>query len=101
MISQTVHFKVQPDTLYDIFMDEKKHGAFTGAKAMIDARVGGRFSVWDGYAKGEFITLTKGKKIVQTWAASDWPDGAVSRVTFVFTHAGEARISRLLTNMSR
>ncbi len=87
MVSQTVHFDVSPDSLYDIFMDEKKHSAFTGAKATIDGRVGGTFSVWDGYAKGEFIELTKGKKIIQTWAASDWPDGVVSRVTFVFIPA--------------
>ena len=87
MIRQTVHFSVPPNDLYDIFMDAKKHSAFTGAKAIIDPRVGGKFSVWDGYAEGEFITLTRGKKIVQTWAASDWPDGAVSRVTFVFTPA--------------
>lgn len=84
MISQTIHFPVPPNVLYDMFMDAKKHSAFTGAKATVDGRVGGKFSAWDGYAVGEFITLTKGKKIVQTWAASDWPDGAVSKVTFVF-----------------
>ncbi|MEK7141584.1 MAG: SRPBCC domain-containing protein, partial [Patescibacteria group bacterium] len=85
MISQTIHFEVPPGTLYDIFIDEKKHSAFTGAKAVIDTRVGGKFSVWDWYATGKNLELVPGKKIVQTWAASDWSDGAVSKVTFAFT----------------
>lgn len=85
MISQTIHFEVPPDTLYDMFIDGKKHGAFTGATATIDARVGGKFSVWDGYATGENLELVPGKKIVQTWRASDWPERAVSKVTFIFT----------------
>lgn len=85
MISQTIHFEVSPEALYDMFMDEKKHSAFTGATAIIDARVGGKFSVWDGYATGENLELVPGKKIVQTWRASDWPDRSLSKVTFVFT----------------
>lgn len=84
MIKQTVLFSVAPDVLYDVLMDEKKHGDFTNAKAKIDPKVGGKFSVWDGYAAGENVELIPGKKIVQTWRASDWPEEAISKVTFIF-----------------
>ena len=87
MIKQAVHFPTTPEVLYDILMDEKKHGDFTNAKAKIDPRVGGKFSVWDGYATGENVELIPGKKIVQTWRASDWPNDVMSKVTFVFKPA--------------
>lgn len=87
MIKQKVHIKVSPDVLYDALMDEKKHSAFTNAKAIIDQKVGGKFSVWDGYVTGENLELVPNKKIVQSWSASDWPEDAVSKVTFVFNTA--------------
>ena len=80
-------FNASADTLYDILMDEKKHEEVTGAKAKIDPKVGGKFSVWDDYATGENLELVKGEKIVQSWRASDWPKGAISKVTFIFTQA--------------
>ncbi|MBI4058215.1 SRPBCC domain-containing protein [Candidatus Gottesmanbacteria bacterium] len=63
-------------------MDEREHAAFTNASANIENKVGGRFSVWDGYASGKNKKLVPGKKIVQQWRASDWPEGVFSTVTF-------------------
>jgi activator of HSP90 ATPase len=86
-IRQTVEFKAGPEEVYDALMDSKKHSKFTGAKAAVSRKIGGKFSVWDGYAEGENLELLEGKKIVQTWRASDWPEGAVSKVTFTFARA--------------
>jgi len=83
-IKQTVEFKAQPDEVYEALMDSKKHAGFTGAKATVSRKVGGKFSVWDGYAEGENLELVPGKKIVQSWRASDWPEGAISKVTYRF-----------------
>ena len=83
-IRQTVEFRASPEDVYDALMDSKKHAAFTGAKATVSRKVGGRFSVWDGYAEGKNIELVEGKKIVQSWRAGDWPEGVVSKVTFTF-----------------
>lgn len=66
-------------------MDEAKHGEFTGAKAVMENKVGGKFSVWDGYAKGTNLELVPGKKIVQSWRASDWQEKDESTVTLKFT----------------
>ena len=84
-ISQKVTIPASANHIYDAFMDEKKHAGFTGAGAKIDNKVGGKFEVWDGYATGENIELIPGKKIVQTWRASDWPAGADSVITIILT----------------
>ncbi len=84
-IEQTVEFNSTAHEVYEMLMDEKKHSDFTGAPASISRKVGGEFSVWDGYAKGENIKLVPDQKIVQTWRASDWPKDAVSEVTFELT----------------
>lgn len=80
-ISQEVILSASPKEVYDAFMDEKKHAELTGAEAKIDKNVGGKFEVWDGYATGKNIELIDSKKIVQSWRASDWPEGIISEIT--------------------
>ena len=84
MITATVYFGVPPGKVYEALMDEKIHSVITGSKATIDNRIGGKFSVWDGYAIGKTIDLELDKKIVQTWRASDWSKGVTSTVTIEF-----------------
>jgi len=83
-IKQMVEFKAKPEEVYDALMDSRKHAQFTGARATVSRKVGGKFSVWDGYAGGKNLELLPGKRIVQSWRASDWPEGAVSKVTYIF-----------------
>ena len=73
-IEQKVTVPATPDEVYDAFMDPEKHSAFTGSKATCDARVGGEFTAWDGYISGRNLALERGKKIVQEWVTTDWPE---------------------------
>ncbi len=82
-VKQTVTFKASPHDIYEALMDSQKHAKFTGDKASISRKVGGKFSVFDGYAEGVNLELMPDDKIVQTWRASDWPDGHYSKVTFL------------------
>lgn len=84
-IKKTIYFDATPHEVFEALMDEKKHAEFTGSGAEIDRKVGGEFSVWDGYATGVTKELIPDKIIVQTWRASDWPDGVESIVKFEFT----------------
>jgi uncharacterized protein YndB with AHSA1/START domain len=34
--------------VFEAWLDSREHGAFTGGKAQIQAKVGGRFTAWDG-----------------------------------------------------
>jgi len=93
-IRQTATINAKPSEIYDAFMDSKKHGKFTGGKASISNKVGGKFTVYDGYINGVNIELKKNKKIVQSWQASDWPKEHYSRVTFnLAAHKGGTKIS--------
>ena len=84
-IKQTVFFKASPLEVYLAIIDPKRHSAFTGSKATCTPKVGGKFSAWDGYCFGENLELIEGKKIVQTWKTSEWPDGyPASKIEFVF-----------------
>ena len=81
-IKQTATFKAAPHQVYDALMDSALHTKFTGSQAVISPRIGGKFSTFDGYAEGINLELVPGKKIVQTWRASDWPEGIHSNITF-------------------
>ena len=76
-IKQSEFFpSVKPKEIYDAFLDSKKHSAMTGGKAIADSHVGGKFTAWDGYISGTNLELEDGKRIVQTWETTEWPEGA-------------------------
>jgi len=84
-IRQTARFKAAPHAVYEALMDSRQHGEFTGGKARISRKEGGRFSVYDGYASGKNLKLVPDREIVQTWRADDWPAGHFSRISFKLT----------------
>ena len=81
-IRQSVTFRASPHVVYEMLMDSRKHAGFTGEKARIDRKVGGKFTAYAGYITGVNLELVADKKIVQSWRGSDWPEGLFSRVTF-------------------
>ena len=83
-IKQSVTFKASPHDLYEALMDSEKHAQFTGDRADISREVGGKFTAFGGYSEGVNIELVQDEKIVQTWRASDWPEGHYSHITFYF-----------------
>ena len=93
-IRQSVTIKASPHSVYEALMDSKKHSKFTGGKASISRKLGGKFSAYEGYAEGINLELVPDEKIVQTWRASDWPAGHYSRVTFAIK---EVKVGARLT----
>jgi activator of HSP90 ATPase len=93
-VKQTVTFRASPHDIYEALMDSRKHAQFTGDRASISRKVGGKFSVFDGYSEGTNLELVPDKKIVQTWRASDWQEGHYSKVTFLLKEiAGGTRLT--------
>jgi uncharacterized protein YndB with AHSA1/START domain len=80
LIRQKVRIPAPPSAVYSALMDSKRHTAITGAPARIEKKVGGRFSAYDGYASGVNVELVPGKRIVQSWRASDFPKGTHSLI---------------------
>ena len=81
-IKQKIIFKATPEDVYEALMDSKKLSKFTGNKAVISRRVGGKFTCYDGSLSGETIELVANKRIVQRWRSDDWPEGHYSTATF-------------------
>jgi activator of HSP90 ATPase len=89
-IKQKAIVSAAPSEVYDALMDAKKHSAITGSKATSDPRVGGKFTAWDGYISGKNLELEKGKKIVQEWITTEWPENyPPSRLELVFDKVRE------------
>ena len=85
-IRQQVLVSASPIEVYEAFIDAKKHSEFTGSKATCDPRVGGEFTAWDGYISGKNLQLEKGKRLIQEWVTTEWPEGfAPSRLELTFT----------------
>ncbi len=67
--------RASPEEVYNAYMDSVKHAEFTGAAASIDPVVGGKFTTWDGYIFGKILELDRGKRVVQEWSTTEWPEG--------------------------
>ena len=74
-IKQTALIDASPLEVYEAYVDPKKHSAFTGQAATGTPRVGGRFTAGDGYIKGKYLELEKGKRILHEWKTTEWPEG--------------------------
>ncbi|WXG44402.1 MAG: SRPBCC domain-containing protein [Promethearchaeati archaeon SRVP18_Atabeyarchaeia-1] len=74
-IRDEVIIPAEPEEIYDAYVDPKKHSAFTGSKATGSGKVGGEFTAWDGYIFGKNLVLETGKRIVQEWMTTEWPEG--------------------------
>ncbi|MGD0817529.1 MAG: SRPBCC domain-containing protein [Methanomassiliicoccales archaeon] len=74
-IVQKVVIPTSPDEVYEAFMDPAKHSNFTQTETAGSQEVGGKVSASDGYITARNVELKRGKKIVQEWTTSEWPEG--------------------------
>lgn len=93
---------VSADRLYHAWLDPKQHGAFTGGGAVTSQpKVGGKWSAFDGYAHGKYLELVEPEKILMSWKAEDFPEGAAeSQVEVLFQPAsGGTRVTILHSDL--
>jgi activator of HSP90 ATPase len=74
-ITQKTLIPATPDEVYETYIDAEKQSEFTGSKATSNPKVGGEFTAWDGYITGKYVELEPGRRIVQEWTSSDFPEG--------------------------
>ena len=79
-LKMSVVLPATPKKIYELWLNSKGHTAITGSKATASAKVKGRFTAWDGYISGTNIDLKEGKKIVQAWRSSEFPDDALDSI---------------------
>jgi activator of HSP90 ATPase len=86
-ISQRVKFSTSPETLFEMYMDSKKHAASTGAPAKLSRKVGGAWSAAGGAIGGKNLHIIPGRQVVQTWRAGFWRKGELSILIMTFEKA--------------
>lgn len=96
-LTLSIELPATPEDLYDAWLDGERHTAFTGAEATIDAVVGGRHTAWDEYISGTIRALEPGRRIVQSWRTSEFPDDAPdSQLELVFEPCGAGTLLTLV-----
>jgi len=62
--------------IYEAWLSTKGHTSMTGSPARASGKVGGKFTAWDGYIRGQTLALEPDQRIVQAWRTSEFPDDA-------------------------
>ncbi|PGH08484.1 hypothetical protein AJ79_05973 [Helicocarpus griseus UAMH5409] len=85
-VTATDEFRTTAEELYTTFTDPQRIAAFTRAppRQFDGAKVGGKFSIFDGNVEGEYVKLDEPKQIVQKWRLAQWPQGHHSTLEINF-----------------
>jgi len=95
-VHHEVEFSVKPKEVYDAYLDSRRHARMTGQPAKMSKKEGGRFTAGDTYISGTNVELIPGKRIVQAWRASEWPEGTYSILRLELRPKGKG--SRLIVD---
>lgn len=99
-IHQEISFDAAPERLYQVLLSSEQFSActkksfqnFTASSASIDAREGGTFSLFDGVIIGRILELVPGKRIVEAWRVTGWPEGIYSITRFDLEPTGSGTL---------
>lgn len=72
----SVDFPVSPERVYRAWLDSYEHSQFTGQPAQISGTPGQAYSSLGNLVRGKIVSASPFDHIVQTWATSDFPQGA-------------------------
>jgi uncharacterized protein YndB with AHSA1/START domain/ketosteroid isomerase-like protein len=90
-VTQDAFFAVPPAEVFQVFTDAAAHGAMSGERAEIDARVGGRAWLFDGAVTATFRELVPERRIAQAWRDSEWLEGHTALLQLGFFPINEGR----------
>ncbi|KAL1952905.1 hypothetical protein VTO42DRAFT_3956 [Malbranchea cinnamomea] len=90
-------FRTTAEELYTTFTDPQRIAAFTRGppRQFEGAKVGGKFSIFDGNVTGEFVKLDEPNLIVQRWRLAQWPEGHYSTQEIKFDQNNVDRVTVL------
>jgi uncharacterized protein YndB with AHSA1/START domain len=82
----TASVNASPSEVFDALTDPRKIRKWSGQSGKVEAKIGGKLEMFDGWVKGKVLSYHRGKTISYTWHASDWDDEVkASIVTFSLT----------------
>jgi activator of HSP90 ATPase len=101
-IRQSVKLPAPAERLYDMYLDPKVHGAFTGSRVTINSKPGSRFRAFDDMLSGKMLYTVPKRLIVQSWRANHWqPEDLDSILVLSFWPEGDSgRIQLVHVNVA-
>ncbi|OJD14457.1 hypothetical protein AJ78_05192 [Emergomyces pasteurianus Ep9510] len=96
-VTATDEFRTTAEELYTTFTDAQRIAAFTRAapRRFDGAKVGGKFSIFDGNVDGEYVKLHSPTLIVQKWRLAQWPEGHYSTQEIKFDQNDVDRVTNM------
>ncbi|KAG0211367.1 hypothetical protein BGX28_008025 [Mortierella sp. GBA30] len=95
-LEESVEMQASAHDIYDVLLNQAKVIAWTRSnKSTIEAKVGSKFSLFDGSVTGEIKELIEDKKIVQSWRLSSWPAGHYSTVTMDISQSTNSTVIKV------
>lgn len=95
-IIQRVKFAASPETLFEMYMDSRKHSVATQAPAKLSRKAAGAWRAHGGAIGGKNLLIVWGKKIVQTWRARFWKKHELSILVMTFEKAPGGAIVQIV-----
>jgi activator of HSP90 ATPase len=103
-ITLAASMPADPELLFEMYLDEDRHSAFTGSPVTIDSKPGSRFSAFGGALSGTILHTQPKRLIVQSWRSvnfaeddldstlilSFWPKESGARIELVHVNVPEA-----------
>ncbi len=87
----SVSIKAKPSEVFHALTDSKTILKWSGQRGKAEAKIGGKFELFDGWVKGKVLAFQKAKKLSYTWHPEDWDETAeasIVRYTFSATKDG-------------
>jgi uncharacterized protein YndB with AHSA1/START domain len=72
----TTYVPASPLQVYTAWLDGEQHSEMTGGRAHCEPVVGAAFDAWEGYIRGTNLELEPGRRILQSWRSTEFPDDA-------------------------
>ena len=74
IIVQSVRLPAPASLLFDMYMDESQHAAFTGHPVTIDEKSGSEFRAFDDMLSGTILMVVRPRLIVQSWRSVNFDE---------------------------
>lgn len=88
-IRTTFTLPVSPVKAFALLTEARKIRAWSGQAGTVQPAIGGKFSMFGGWVKGNVLAYQPGKHLAYTWLPADWKKGTPpSIVVYRFTRAG-------------
>ncbi|MBI3578886.1 MAG: SRPBCC domain-containing protein [Ignavibacteriales bacterium] len=84
-IKMTIELPASPDEVFAALTEPKLITRWCGQKGKAEAKVGGKFEMFDGWVKGKVVESKPGKALSYTWQPTDWEKKIESVVKYTLT----------------